>query len=248
VQGAKSPLSVAANDPAIEAQDITFAGNGTTIRAYQARPRSASGALPVVLVCHENQGLTDHIRDMTRRFAKEGYLACAVDLLSREGGTAAVTDTARIPGLLSNYPPAQMAGDFKAAVDFYKGQSSLARGDRIGLTGYCFGGGIVWVAATTIPDLKAAVPYYGPPPPVDQVPNIKAAMFGVYTDDPRDFANNGRDQLEAALKAANITYQFKIYPGTQHAFNNDTAARWNQEQSLAAWQDTLAWFGRYLKA
>lgn len=246
-QGGQSPLSVAANDPAIEASDITFPGNGATIMAYQARPRTASGPLPVVLVCHENRGLTDHIRDVTRRFAKEGYLACAVDLISRQGGTARA-DPNQIPGFLSNADPAQQVGDFQAAIDFYKGQASLAQADRVGMTGYCLGGGIVWRAATAIPDLKAAVPYYGPPPPAEQVPNIKAAVLGVYSSDPGDGANRGRDELDAALTAANITHEFKIYPGTQHAFNNDTGPRWNREQSLVAWQDTLAWFTRYLRA
>ena len=119
---------------------------------------------------------------------------------------------------------------------------------KIGASGYCFGGGIVWRAATGVPDLKAAVPYYGPPPPVEQVPNIKAAVLGVYSSDPGDFANNGREQLDAALTSANVTHEFKVYPGTQHAFNNDTGPRWNREQSLVAWQDTLAWFTRYLRA
>lgn len=247
-QGARSPVAVAADDPAIEAQDISFQGNGTTLLAYQARPRAGGGPLPVVLVCHENRGLTEHIRDVTRRFAKEGYLACAVDLLSREGGTASVADQAQIPGLLSNADPSRHVGDFQAAADFYQGQPDLADAERIGMTGYCFGGGITWRAATQIQELKAAVPFYGPPPPLDQVPNIQAAVFGVYSSDPGDFANNGRDDLEAALKAAGITYQIKVYPGTQHAFHNDTGPRWNQAQALAAWQDTLDWFGQHLKA
>ncbi|MBX6341713.1 MAG: dienelactone hydrolase family protein, partial [Thermomicrobiaceae bacterium] len=237
-----------ADDPAIEGRDITFQGNGATLMAYQARPRAASGPLPVVLVCHENRGLVEHIRDVARRFAKEGYLACAVDLLSREGGTASVADQSQIPGILSNTDPARHVGDFQATVDFYKGQPDVARADRIGMNGFCFGGGITWRAATQIQDLRAAVPFYGPPPPLDQVPNIRAAVFGVYSSDPNDFANNGRDQLEAALKAAGVTYQFKVYPGTQHAFHNDTGPRYNEQQALAAWRDTLDWFGRYLKA
>lgn len=241
-------MAVAADDPSVEAQDLTFEGNGTTLMAYQARPSGASGPLPVVLVCHENRGLVEHIRDVTRRFAKEGYLACAVDLLSHEGGTAQVADPAQIPGLLSNTDPSRHVGDFQAAVDFYKGQPDIADADHIGMTGYCFGGGITWQAATQIQDFKASVPFYGPAPPLDQVSNITAAMFGVYSSDPGDFANNGRDELEAALKAAGITYQFKIYPGTQHAFHNDTGPRWNPDQALAAWQDTLAWFSQYLKS
>ena len=116
------------------------------------------------------------------------------------------------------------------------------------MIGFCFGGGITWRAATEIADLDAAVPFYGPPPPLEAVPNIQAAVLGVYSDDPSDFANEGRDELEAALEAAGVTFQINVYPDTQHAFHNDTGARYNEEQALIAWQDTLAWLGQYLTA
>src|SRR5262249_35727338 len=127
-------------------------------------------------------------------------------------------------------------------------QAALARADRIGMTGYCFGGGITWRSTTAIPDLKATSPYYGPPPPLDQVPNIKAAVFAAYSSDPNDFANNGRDPLEAALKSAGMPSQSQVYPGTMHAFHTDTAPAWNPEQGPAAFRDTLAWFQKYLRA
>jgi carboxymethylenebutenolidase len=98
-----------------------------------------------------------------------------------------------------------------------------------------------------MPELKASAPYYGPPPPLDQVPNIKAAVLGVYSSDPDDFANEGRDELEAALKAAGVTYKFIVYPDTQHAFHNDTGPRYNEAQALQAWRDTLDWFAMYVK-
>jgi len=238
---------VPSDDPAIVAGDISFEGNGTTMRAYQARPKDAPAGVPLVLICHENRGLTDHIRDVARRYAREGYVACAVDLLSHEGGTAAVQDPAQVPALLSGADPARHVGSFQAAVDYYKGQTSIAA-DRIGMTGFCFGGSITWRSAAAIPDLKAAVPYYGPPPPLDQVPNIKAAVLGVYSDDPEDGANRGRADLVAALEAANVPHEIKEYPDTQHAFHNDTGQRYKQEQALAAWRDTLDWFDRYLRA
>ena len=247
---ALSPLSVPANDPSIEGTDITFPGDGgATIMAYEAKPRGA-GPFPVVLVCHENRGLTEHIRDVARRYAKEGYLACAVDLLSREGGTAKIDDPARVPALLTGgqaAPADRHVGDIKAAVRHYTAQPA-ARPGAFGMTGFCFGGGITWAAATQMPELKAAAPYYGPPPPLAGVPNIKAAVFAVYSSDPNDGANRGKDELEAALKAASVTYQLMTYPDTRHAFNNDTGAAYNQEQSLAAWRDVQAWFTRYLKA
>ncbi|MDI3340565.1 MAG: dienelactone hydrolase family protein [Sphaerobacter sp.] len=239
---ARSPLSVPADDPAVTAEDITFPGRDVTVMAYQARPSDAAGPLPPILVCHENRGLVEHIRDVTRRFAKAG------DLLLREGGTDAVADPSQIPGILSNADPARYVGYFRAAIAHYAGQPDLAVPDRVGMTGYCFGGGITWRAATQLPELTAAVPFYGPPPPLDLVPNIRAAVFGVYSSDPNDFANNGRDELEAALQAAGVTYEIKVYPDTQHAFHNDTGPRWNPQQAQAAWQDTLAWFARYLEA
>lgn len=257
----RSPLSVRADDPRITGADITFPGTGATIMAYQARPSGtvtgtpaatvaaspvAGGKLPLVLVCHENLGLTEHIKDVARRWAVEGYVACAVDLLSREGGTAKIADQSQIPSLLSpDSKRAQQVGDFQSAVNFSKTQD-FVDATRIGMNGFCFGGGVTWLAATRIPDLKAAAPYYGPPPPLDQVPNIKAAVIGVYSDDPNDFANNGRDALVKALQAAGVTFEIKVYPNTGHAFNNDTGSRYNEQASLAAWSDVTAWFARYL--
>jgi carboxymethylenebutenolidase len=240
----QSPLSVPANDPAIEAQDITFPGaGGATIMAYQARPRTASGALPLVLVCHENRGLTEHIRDVTRRFAKEGYVACAVDLVSRQGGTAAITDPNQFSAVFGQAtPPDQFVGDFRSAVEYYKTQPNLAQANRIAMNGFCFGGVVTWRSVTAIADIRAAAPYYGARPPADQVPNIKAAVLGVYSSDPMDFANNGRQDLESQLTAAGVDHKFNEYPGTRHGFNNDTGQAYNQEQSIAAWRDTLAWF------
>lgn len=256
----QSPLSVPADDARVIAEEITFPGqDDATIMAYQTRPSGqagatpaaamaspvAGGALPVVLVCHENRGLTDHIRDVARRWAVEGYLACAVDLLSREGGTAAIADPSAIPGTLSGADPMRHVGDFQSAVAFYGGQA-MADANRIAMTGFCFGGGITWRSATQIPELNAAAPFYGPPPPLENVPDIQAAVLGVYSDDPGDFANEGRDDLQAALEAAGVTFEFKVYPNTQHAFHNDTGPRYNEEASLSAWNDTVAWFAQYV--
>lgn len=244
--GPRSPLSVPANDPTIDGRDISFPGNGTTILAYEARPRNATGPLPVVLICHENRGLVEHIRDVTRRFAREGYLACALDLLSREGGTAKVADPNQVPAMLSAADPAQQVGDFQAAVAYYRTQNT-ANADRTGMTGYCFGGGITWRVAVAMADLKAAAPYYGARPPAEDVPKIKAEVLGVYSSDPGDFANRGREELDAELTAAGVKHTFKVYPGTQHAFHNDTGPRYIQDQALAAWRDTLDLFQRTLK-
>jgi carboxymethylenebutenolidase len=246
--GPRSSVSVPEDDPSITAADVTFPGaDGAEVTAYQAMPSSGDGPFPVVLICHENRGLTDHIRDVTRRWATQGYLAAALDLLSREGGTASI-DPAEAPALLSDDSKLQRhVDDFKAAAAYYATQGD-ADAVRLGMTGFCFGGGITWRASTQMPELKGAAPYYGPPPPLEDVPNIRAAVFGVYSDDPDDFANEGREELVAALEEAGVTFEIQVYPDTQHAFHNDTSPRWNEEQALAAWNDTVAWFETYVKS
>jgi carboxymethylenebutenolidase len=263
----RSPLTVPEDDPTVAAQMISFEGNGAELMVYQALPNFGATPVapitatpvatpaatplagpsgpPLILVCHENRGLTDHIRDVTRRLARTGYAAVALDLLSREGGTANVPDPSQIPDILSREDPARHVADFQAVVTFYSGQTDLDV-TRLGMTGFCFGGGITWAAATQMPELKAAVPWYGPPPPTDQVANIEAAVLGIYSSDPDDFANEGREELEAALEEAGVTFKINVYPDTQHAFHNDTGPRYNEVQAVAAWTDALDWLGRHL--
>ena len=242
VPGAKSPLSVPEGDPVVNSSRVTFPSQGDEVVAYLARP-AAEGRYPAILVCHENRGLNPHIEDVARRFAKEGYVALAIDLLAREGGTAA-QDPDQVPGLLSGAPPERHVADFAAGLAYLQAQPYVAA-DRIGMTGYCFGGGITWRCAVALPELKAAVPFYGPAPNLEEVPNIKAAVFGVYAElDER--VNAGKDALEQALIDAGITYQMKVYPGVNHAFHNDTGQRYVEAQATQAWQDTLAWFAEYV--
>jgi carboxymethylenebutenolidase len=244
----RSSVSVAEDDPRISASDISFPGaDGAEIMAYQAMPSAGDGRFPVVLICHANRGITPHFRDVARRWAVEGYLAATLDLVSREGGTAAIADPAEIPALLSDESKLQRhVDDFKAAAAYYSTQENVDAA-RLGMQGFCFGGGITWRAATQIPELKGAAPFYGPPPPLEDVPKIRAAIFAVYSDDPDDFANEGREALIAALEEAGVTFEIEIYPDTQHAFHDDTSPRWNEEQALAAWNDTVAWFETYVK-
>lgn len=238
----QSPLSVAADDPAVKGEDVTFANGNDQIKGYLTQP-TAEGVYAAVLVCHENRGLNDHIRDVARRYAKAGYVALALDLLSREGGTSAF-DRDAVPAMLTNAGADRHVSDFQAG-SAYLQTLKFVDGKRLAMNGFCFGGGITWRCATAMPELKAAVPFYGPAPDLAQVPNIKAAVFGVYAEqDTRIDA--GIPDLEKALKAANITYQIKIYPGVNHAFHNDTGARYVEAQATQAWNDTLAWFKQYV--
>jgi carboxymethylenebutenolidase len=229
-------------DPAVVSSRVTFPSQGDEIMGYLAQP-AGEGVYPTILICHENRGLNPHIEDVARRFAKEGYVALAIDLLSREGGTAA-HDRDEVPGLLSNAPAERHVGDFAAGLEYLQSQPFVEAG-RFGMTGYCFGGGISWRCAVALPELKAVVPFYGVAPDLDQVPNIQAAVFGVYAElDER--INAGKDALAQALIEAGITHQMKVYPGVNHAFHNDTGQRYVEAQATQAWQDTLAWFEQYV--
>ncbi len=238
-----SSLSVSPNDPDITASNIQFPGQGATLMAYLARPKG-NGPFPAVLVCHENRGLTDHIKDVTRRIAKAGYVGLAVDLLSRQGGTSKV-EASQVPGVLGNTPPQQFVQDFQSALEYLKTQPYVAPG-RFGMVGFCFGGGVTWRCATAIAELRAAVPYYGPNPPLQDVPKIQAAVLAMYGGlDTR--IDQGIPAIEQAMKDNNKTFEKMIYPNANHAFNNDTGASYNPEAARDAWAKTLSWFQKYLK-
>lgn len=237
-------LNVAADDPAIEAMAVTFPGQGATIMGYMAKPKG-NGPFPIVLICHENRGLLPHIQDVTRRYGKAGYVALSVDLLSRQGGTDKVAAD-QVPGALGNADPNQMVGDFKSALT-YAQTLAYTRKDRAGMVGYCFGGGMTWRSAMGIPELRAAIPFYGPNPPLDDVPKINAAILAFYGElDTR--VNAGIPAMEEALKKNNKTFEKMIYPGASHAFNNDTGASYNAPAARDSFAKSLAWFEKYLKA
>src|SRR5262249_10479503 len=203
-QGAKAPApkaatsvppQVAPNDPEIVAGVTEFPGVGARLDGYFARP-AHTGLFPVVLVCHENRGLTRHIEDVTRRVAKAGYVGLAVDLLSREGGTDK-NDYDAIPGILGKAPPARHVQDFRSGLAF--GQSQMAaRIDRAGMVGFCFGGAVTWRVAAALPELRAAVPFYGIPVSDAEVPAIGAAVLAIYAGKD-DRINQHIPAIEAAM-------------------------------------------------
>jgi carboxymethylenebutenolidase len=231
------------DDPAIIAGAVEFPASDTNITGYLARPSNEVIA-PVILICHENRGLTSHIQDVARRFAKAGYVGLAVDLLSRQGGSAAVGEGS-VPGALSNIDPTQFVEDFKSGWH-YLGEQSYADADRVDMTGFCFGGGVTWQMAVNMPELLAAIPYYGPHPLVSDVPKINAAVLGIYGElDSR--INGGIPAIEEAMVVNGKIYEKMIYPNANHAFNNDTGSRYNPEAAQDAWARSLAWFERYVR-
>lgn len=239
--GARAVLSVAADDPAVRGGDVTFPGPAGTVLGYLARPASGGGTRAGVLVVHENRGLTDHIRDVTRRLAKAGHLALAVDLASRAGGTAKAGDG--VTAALTNGSPADRVADLDAGYAYLRTQSDF--NGKLGITGFCFGGGVTLLYAGSQPAVLAAVPYYGTPPsPISVLQGAKAAFLVHYgATDTR--VTSTRGDLEAAL--AGKTVEVVVHDGAGHAFNNDTGGAYNQGAAVAAWNRTLAWFGTYLK-
>jgi carboxymethylenebutenolidase len=225
-----------------QAADVEFPGQDATLLGYQARP-AGDGPFPLILVCHENRGLTPHIKDVTRRLAQAGYAALAVDLLSRQGGVGAFSSD-QVPGALGNTSPDQFVQDFLSGWRHMESQPFIQAG-RVGMVGFCFGGGVTWLMATCMPELKAAVPFYGPHPPVEDVPDIQAAVLGIYASNDQRI-NQGIPAIEEAMLANNKIYEKVIYPNTDHAFHNDTGSRYNAEAAQDAWRRTLEWFGRYV--
>jgi carboxymethylenebutenolidase len=221
---------------------VTYQASGFTHLAYLARPANTASA-PGVIVIHENKGLQPHIQDIARRLAKAGYVAMAPDLVSRIGGTQQYIDTAQVSSYLAQTSGDEHVANLLEAVKVLKSQPGVT---GIGAVGFCFGGGLTWRLSTALPELKAAVPFYGPAPDTAKVPDIKAAVLGIYGgNDTR--INAGIPMLETALKSAGTTYQLKVYDGAGHAFNNDTGQNYVKAAADDAWAQTLAWFDRYLK-
>ena len=234
--------TVTADDPMVNASAVEFPGEDATLQGYLSRPTGGEPA-PVILVCHENRGLTGHIQDVTHRLAKAGYVALAVDLLSRYGGSASLSSS-EVPGILSSIAPEVFVQDFTSGWRWLQGES-FAQAERVGMMGFCFGGGVTWSMATQMPELKAAVPFYGPHPEISEVPNIQAAVLAIYGE--RDSRiNQGIPAIEEAMQQNSKLYTKIIYPDSDHAFFNDTGTRYNPAAAQDAWAQALAWFQKYV--
>ena len=245
VAAAAPEVTVPPDDPSLTAGMITFPVGSVQGIAYLARPR-ASGQHPAVLVIHENRGLLEHFKDISRRFAKAGFVGMAVDLVSHEGGTERFSDSAQVSTILAQAAPERHVETMNAAGRHLQGLTSVRR-DRVGAMGFCFGGGMVWRLAAANADLRAAAPFYGSNPPMADVAKIKAAVLAVYGElDTR--LNASIPAMREALQRANVVNEIVIYPGADHAFFNDTTDRYVQTAAQQAWTRVMAWFDRYLKA
>ena len=233
------------NDSRINARFVEYAspaGHGR-MRGYLAQPAQAARKLPGVLVVHENRGLSPHIEDITRRLALDNFLAFAPDALFPLGGYPGDEDQAR--ALFATLDQPKTREDFVAAVGFLKRLPECS--GKLGAVGFCYGGGIVNMLATRLPDLAAAVPFYGDQPAAADVPKIRAPLLVHYAENDERI-NAGRAAHEAALKSAHVKFASYVYPGTQHGFNNDTTPRYDEAAARLAWQRTIAFFNANLRA
>lgn len=216
-------------------------GNGK-IRGYLVKPANVKGKLPVVLVVHENRGLNPHIEDIARRIALDNFIAFAPDALFTLGGYPGDEDKAR--ELFPKLDQTKVREDFVTAAGILK---ALPEGNgKVGVVGFCYGGGIANFLATRIPDLGAAVPFYGTQPKAEEVASIKAPLLIQYAGID-DRINAGWPAYEAALKAAGVKYEAHIYPGVQHGFNNDTTPRYDEAAAKLAWTRTIDFFNAHLR-
>lgn len=235
-------VTISPQDDRITTEYITYPGDETTMKGYFAKPKK-EGKYAAVVVIHENRGLNPHIEDVTRRVALAGYLALGVDALSPLGGTPKEEDQAR--GLFAQLDAKKNLNNFAKAFDYLKGRKDCT--GKTGCVGFCWGGALANQLAVNVPDLKAAIAFYGRQPDVADVPRIKAAVQLHYGGlDER--VNAGIPAYEEALKKAGTTYELYIYEGANHAFHNDTApTRYNEAAAKLAWERTLKFFGDKLK-
>jgi carboxymethylenebutenolidase len=233
------------------------ASGGFQVPIYEARP-AAPGRYPVALVIPEIFGMHEHIKDVTRRFAKEGFLGITFESYAREGGVLKLPDIESVLKVVNPVPDSRVMGDLDAIVAYAK-QHPAARGDRMGVTGFCRGGLYTLLFAAHSREMKAAVPWYGPLKPaktagvrtvgpLDVAGQINAPVLGLYGEADLGIPVADVKEMEAALKGAGKTAEFVIYPGAPHAFFADYRPSYRAEAAKDAWNRCLAWFNRYLKS
>lgn len=233
------------DDARLKAEYVTYPspqGSGN-MKAYLARPANASGKLPGVLVVHENRGLNPYIEDVTRRLGIAGFLALAPDALTPVGGYPGDDDKGR--ELQAKLDRNKILEDFVAGANHLKARPEC--NGKFGVTGFCFGGGVSNTLAVRMPDLLAAVPFYGGQPPVEEVPKIKASLL-VHYGGLDERVNAGWPAYETALKASKVRYTVHFYDGANHGFHNDTTPRYDKAAATLAWDRTIEHFNKTLKA
>ena len=238
-------VTVQPGDPRIKVETLNVYGpDGASLINYFVRPASVGHAAPGILVIHENRGLVPHIKDVVRRVATAGFTGLSVDLLSRDGGADKLSDPAAYAAALGKRSPDDMVADVRQALSAL---TAAGAGQKLGITGFCFGGGMVWNTLAAGATVKAAVPFYGPAPRnMAGLASQHAAVYAVYAElDTR--ITSTRDQVKQQLDQSGQPVQVMVYPGVNHAFHNDTGANYNAVQAEAAWVAAVEWFRKYVK-
>jgi carboxymethylenebutenolidase len=244
-QAQPNAVTVSSDDPDISVSDVEFlSADGTTLNGYFAVP-SVPGPFAGIVVIHENRGLLEHHKDIVRRYAKAGFAAVAPDLASHDGGTDNVNPD-DIPGLLARADPQRHVDNAIGAGTFIQAQYQV-RSDAHGITGFCFGGGVVWRTIGEDQSVAAAVPFYGPQPPLELLAHTRAAALGIYAGLDTRITSTAPAVMEA-LQTAGVPHAYQVYSEANHVFFNDTTARYNKDAATDAWMRALAWFRQYVPA
>jgi carboxymethylenebutenolidase len=249
VQPVAAQAQITTDTSGLTAGEVKIRTADGEMPAYRAMPANGRN-LPTILVVQEIFGVHEHIKDVARRFAKAGYLAVAPELYARQGDVSKLTSMDDIRPIVSRVPDAQVMSDLDAAAAW--AAKNGGNPDKLGITGFCWGGRIVWLYAAHNPKLKAGVAWYGrvegagtelqPKNPIDLVPDIKAPVLGLYGGADAGIPTEGVERMRAALKAAGKTAEFHIYPDTPHAFLADYRPSYRKEAAQDGWKRALEWF------
>ena len=245
--GCPADASVPANAPDLNVSDVQFPGDASTVFGHLAYPRTADPqVLPGVIVIHENRGLVEHIKDVTRRVARAGFVGLGVDLLSRQGGTQQFADPVAQMAAYGRTTQPERRADLVAGLTYLK-SLEFVQFDRIGTIGFCAGGGNAWNLAVNLEELGAMVAFYGTPlPSAEEIVRIKSPVLGIYAELDRNLTLRTTPVITELINQRK-TFGFHIYQGTNHAFHNDTGPAYDATASCDAWSRTLAWFNKFLR-
>ena len=251
VQPIAAQTQVATDTQGLDAGEVAIAVEGVDLPAYRAMPANGRN-LPVVIVVQEIFGVHEHIKDVCRRFAKEGYLAVAPELYVREGDVSRLSNIDEIRPIVARVPDAQVMSDLDAAAGW---AAKNGGSDRLAITGFCWGGRIVWLYAAHNPKLKAGVAWYGkveapatalqPKAPLDIVRDVRAPVLGLYGGADAGIPNEGVDRMRDALRAAGKTAEIHTYPDAPHGFHADYRPSYRHDAARDGWRRTLAWFRQH---
>jgi carboxymethylenebutenolidase len=245
-QACPDNIKVAENDPAIQWQNVTYLNDGVAVKALLARPANQTDPQPAVIVIHENRGLVEHIRDVTRRVAKAGFVALGIDLISREGGADVITDDTQRGQAYARTTEGNRYNDMFTAVEYLQRQPFVVW-DRIGTVGFCAGGGNILYAIYNKMPLQAAVPFYGTPPANPLPGDVTTPTLCIYSETDRAQAVRIGD-VANSLVNSRVTFGIHVFKGTGHGFHNDTGAAYNPTAACEAWARTIEFLNIHLRA